>query len=119
MIYLATPYSHPYSDVREARFHAVNKVAAKLMEAGHLVYSPISHFHPIKEAGGLPGGWDYFERHDKYMIDCCKTVMVLVNDGVRVSVGVKAEVQYARQIGLVVVFINDKLARQTEVLFAD
>jgi nucleoside 2-deoxyribosyltransferase len=44
-IYLAIPYSfNP-----EHSFYVANKMAAQLMEAGHVVFSPISHSHPISK----------------------------------------------------------------------
>jgi len=62
MIYLATPYSDPDPEVREFRYREVNKAAAQLISEGHHVFSPISHTHPIAQAGDLPTGWDYW-RH--------------------------------------------------------
>jgi len=59
MIYLACPYSHPDSNVREYRFKMANRAAAKLMRDGHIVYSPISHTHPIAMEGDLPLDWAY------------------------------------------------------------
>jgi hypothetical protein len=38
MIYLATPYSHPDSRIRAARFEAVNRYAAELMGEGAHVF---------------------------------------------------------------------------------
>lgn len=98
-IYLACPYSHPDSDVRQARFEAVNVVAAKLMRAGHIVYSPISHSHPIAEAGGLPLGWDYWERVDREFIAWADAVHVFCLDGWKESRGVQAEIKMAAEMG--------------------
>ena len=39
-IYLATPYSHRDPEIRRARFDEVNKIAAKLMCKGYLVFTP-------------------------------------------------------------------------------
>ena len=59
MIYLACPYSHPDNNVREHRFKMANRAAAKLMGEGHIIYSPISHTHPIAVEGDLPLDWAY------------------------------------------------------------
>jgi hypothetical protein len=48
-IYLATAYSHPDPKVREQRFLRANRIASHLIEKGYIVYSPISHSHPIAE----------------------------------------------------------------------
>jgi nucleoside 2-deoxyribosyltransferase len=45
-IYLAGPYSHWNPAVRAIRFHKLNEKAAELLNAGFLVFSPISHSHP-------------------------------------------------------------------------
>ena len=44
-IYLAIPYT----GIEEESFNIANKVAARLIEDGHIVVSPISHSHSIRE----------------------------------------------------------------------
>ena len=39
MSYLANPYSHLDPDVREQRYRAACRAAARLMWAGHIVFS--------------------------------------------------------------------------------
>ena len=46
-IYLACPYSHPSESVREARVHLSDRVAARLISQGHIVFSPLTHSHRI------------------------------------------------------------------------
>ena len=58
-IYLAGPYSHPDPTVRAIRFHKLNDKAAELLRAGNLVFSPISHSHPIAEQCELPKDWEF------------------------------------------------------------
>ncbi len=56
MIYLATPYSHDDPNIRAHRFTVANRVASKLMRDGRMVFSSISHTHPIALAGGVAFG---------------------------------------------------------------
>jgi len=98
MIYLAGPYSHPDSAIREQRFHAACVAAARLMRAGHFVYSPIAHGHPIA-AHGLPTDWRFWEPHDRRFLEQCDEVVVLMIDGWRESRGVQAEIQIAGELG--------------------
>lgn len=107
-VYLATPYSHPDQKVREARFKAVNAVAAQLMRDGHHVYSPISHTHPIALAGDLPKGWDFWEAHDRTFIEWAEEVHVLLADGWQESTGVKAEICISSELGKPVRYIEVK-----------
>ena len=105
LIYLATPYSHPDPAVREARFQAVNRAAAKLMGMGLHVYSPISHTHPIALAGALPLEWEYWQRYDRAVLACCYKMIVLQLDGWNKSEGIQGEFAIAREMGLEIEFM--------------
>lgn len=106
LTYLACPYSHPDRAVRVARFNAVNVVAGQLMRQGHLVFSPISHTHPIAEAGGLPLGWDFWAAFDRAYLEASRGLIVLRLDGWRESVGVTAEIALAAELGIPVSYID-------------
>lgn len=105
-IYLATPYSHKDSNIRFHRFAQVNKVAARLMAEGFLVFSPISHTHPIAIAGDLPKGWEFWHAYDRTFIEWADEVYVLKQQGWEESVGVAAEISIAKTLGKLVVFIE-------------
>ena len=98
MIYLASPYSHPDSEVREQRFQEVCFAAARLLVAGYAVFSPIVHGHPLVGCG-LPIDWPFWERFDRDHLLRCDEVVVLMLDGWRESVGVAAEIQIAGELG--------------------
>lgn len=106
MIYLACPYSHKDPEVRRQRFESANAVAAKLMQGGRHVFSPISHTHPIAVAGDLPKGWDYWEQYDRIFLGIAKEFWVIRIDGWRESVGVQAEMRIASELRLPVVFCD-------------
>jgi Domain of unknown function (DUF1937) len=106
LVYLSVPYSHPDTTVRSNRFDAVNRVAAILMHRGLLIFSPISHTHPIALAGGLPLGWDFWERYDRAVLRCCTGFLVLTIDGWRESIGVAAETTIAREFGLPIGYVD-------------
>ena len=99
LIYLASPYSDPDPAIMEARFKAACQASANLMRAGHLIFSPIAHTHPIAQFD-LPKGWDFWERYDRAILDACSELFVLTLDGWRTSKGVQAELQIARELGL-------------------
>lgn len=106
LIYLASPYSHPDPAVQEQRFNAVCWAAARLMRDGHLIFSPIAHTHPIAQAGGLPGDWEFWRKYDHAMLDVSAELWVLRLDGWEQSQGVKAEIEYMRGRGKPVRFID-------------
>ena len=106
LVYLATPYSHPDPAVREARFVTVNRVAARLMASGILIFSPISHTHPICLAGELPSGWQFWQAYDRAALAASERLIVLRQQGWEDSIGVTGEVEIAREFGLHVAYID-------------
>lgn len=100
LTYLACPYSHESRRLRQERFEAANLAAGYLMRAGHVVFSPISHTHPIVEACDLPKGWDYWREFDEAYLQCAGKLVVLTISGWQHSIGVSAEIAIAREIGL-------------------
>lgn len=107
LVYLASPYSHKDKAVMEERFRKVNKVAAKLMTMGMHVFAPISHTHPIALEGELPKGWDFWEAYDTAMISRCTSLIVVMLDGWKESVGVQAEIKIAKQYELPVSYVDE------------
>lgn len=105
MIYLASPYSHPDTLVRQARFEAVCRQVAILIEAGIMVFSPIAHTHPIV-LYGLPKGWDFWEKYDREFIAMCSQLWILTIDGWRDSVGIDGEVNIASEMRKPILFIK-------------
>ena len=103
LTYLAVPYSDIDPDVRAARFQMANIAAASLMRNGHKVFSPISHTHPIAQAGNLPRGWDYWQAYDRIFLEMSGLVVVLQIDGWEASKGVAGEVEIARRLAIPVV----------------
>ena len=63
-IYLAIPYSHLDLKIKEWRFNKANEKAAELINQGYIVYSSISHSHPIHLAGKLSWEWEFWEKYD-------------------------------------------------------
>lgn len=111
LAYLASPYSHADEAVREQRFRIVCKVAAALMQAGEVVFSPIAHSHPIAEA--KPGPWavdhDFWLRQDAPYLYACTKLYVLMLDGWERSRGVAHEVDVARSRGIDIVYLDPEL----------
>ena len=108
MTYLACPYSHPDPAVRQARFEAVNRVAARLIREGILMFSPISHSHPLAVCGGLPGGFAYWETHNRAWMERCDDMIVLMLDGWRDSRGVRDEIAIMEEAGKAVVYLEEE-----------
>jgi len=106
LVYLATPYSNPDHAVRQKRFEKVNKVAADLIIKGEMVFSPISHTHPIAAIKDLPKDWAYWESFCRTYLECCYKIYVLMIDGWEESIGVTAEIKIAKELGLEIEYIE-------------
>lgn len=106
MLYLAGPYNHPDPHVMELRFEILTEIAAKYINAGTVVYSPITHNHPIAVRHGLPRGWEFWEHFDRTMLSKCNLLGVVKLDGWDKSEGVKAEMAIARELRIPIVFLT-------------
>ena len=104
-IYLAIPYTHASAEIREQRFRLANKYAAKYMNQGHIVFSPISHSHTIAKQETLPVEWEFWKKQDKAFIEWCDVLVVVMADGWETSTGVQAEIEIARELVKAIVFI--------------
>ena len=76
-----------------------------MLRDGHIVFSPIVHSHPLV-AFGLPTAWPAWERIDRSFLERCDEVAVLMLDGWDQSVGVRAELRIARELGKPVRFLE-------------
>ncbi len=97
LIYLASPYSHKDEHVRMIRALLVTAVGSMLIEEGIHVYGPITESYSYANINPkIDGKWEFWEEHDLLMIDKCDEVWVLQLKGWRESVGVNAEINYAK-----------------------
>lgn len=109
LMYLATPYSDPNPRTRAKRFSLALDASAILMKRkGIMVYSPIVQCHLIALNHALPTDSAFWESRDRRMIQACDVFTVLICDGWKQSVGVKAEYEYARSIGRPIWMVSPK-----------
>ena len=99
MIYLASPYSHPDPEVREERFRAACRATVDLVERGMVVFSPIVQGHPLTQYG-LRGDWEFWAKFSEEVMSHCDELCVLVIDGWIESIGLTAELEIAKRLGI-------------------
>ena len=100
-IYLACPYRHKDPAVRAQRVEAVNKKAAELMMAGNLVFSPLSHSHPVsKHCTVDPCDHNFWLRQDLWILKLCDEMHILCLDGWQESDGIKTEIEHAGMLDI-------------------
>ena len=108
LTYLAVPYSNDDPSIRTHRFEMVSRVAAWLMKHGHIVYSPISHCHPIAKYG-LSGGWSFWQHYDLPFLQYARLFVVLPLEGWHSSVGIRSETQEAMRLEIPIMYISGDL----------
>src|SRR4051812_44574149 len=105
LVYLASPYSDPNPDKVLERVKAVQDATARLIESGHLIFSPIVHSHQIAElvtfeavhsesTDFTKAGATWLD-YDKAFIDKADEVWILRLPGHTRSKGVHAELYHA------------------------
>ena len=105
-IYLASPYSHPDPDVREARYREAVRVTGWMLSRNMWVYSPIVHCHEVARSASLPTDFAYWQRYNFAMIDHAEMFYILTLPGWQESRGVSGEVAYARSRKLPVLLLE-------------
>jgi hypothetical protein len=105
MIYIACPYTDDSSAVMEARYGAVTRYAGELMKIGVLVYSPITHNHPIAKMCTLPRGWEFWAGYDMAMLGKSSQMIVLTLDGWEESKGLRHEVEFCNKYKIPVTYV--------------
>lgn len=105
-IYLASPYSHPVKAVRSDRFRAACKVAANIINQGHICFSPIAHSHHIADYMENHNDSGYWLKQDMSFLESwADEVWVLMLDGWKESKGIAVEVTRAVEIGIHVKYL--------------
>ena len=101
IIYLAIPYTwNP-----EKSFEIANKVAAKLMNEGNVIFSPISHSHPIADYldPELKTSQEFWMRQDLPIISKCDELLLIVieENGIQLineSKGCQSEIKKIKEL---------------------
>jgi len=101
LVYVACPYSHPQWRVRHERFLLVSQFCGKLHKTERMVFSPISHSHPMTvEIPDMPINFEYYREFNEFMLSLSKKLIVLTLPGWKESKGVKSEIAYAQKEGI-------------------
>lgn len=94
LCYLATPYSKYEAGIHMA-FVDASVFAAKLMQNGVKVYSPIAHMHPIAMYGNIdPLNHDIWLPFDEAIMTVCEALLVAEMPGWQESKGIRHEIKF-------------------------
>lgn len=107
-IYIASPYSHPDYRRMIKRYEEVRAYTSECLKSGEVVYSPINDNHPIAAHHDMPTDWAFWARVDKTFIRNASKLRVYMMDGWDKSVGLKAEVEYAKELGMEIEYVQPR-----------
>lgn len=107
--YLASPYSHPDTDVQKQRVKQVAEKAVQLINFGLPVISPIVHNVGLIEhsPNAMVGGWKNWGRLDEQMLASCKYMLVYQMDGWKESKGIQAEIEICHRLNIPIIHITE------------
>lgn len=96
-------------NLRTRRFKKACRKAAELMQAGHVVFSPIAHSHSIeKEAPGVSGTTgDFWLEQDLKILSKCDKLFVYKMENWEHSRGIAREIAFAEANGIPVEYLDD------------
>ena len=98
LIYIASPYAHSSSEVREARLEAVRYLCGQMVNQGKIVMSPLVYLGELAYRGvHPPQGWYAF---DLQLLARCDELLVLQLPGWEDSKGVLVEIAGAQTKGM-------------------
>ncbi len=107
-IYLACPYTHENAEVMEYRAKIATAMASLYMRVhGHIVFSPITYGHEVCKYG-VCSDFGWWEDMDFSIIKTWATEVHCINlEGYEDSVGMKAEIAFAKKNKIPVIEIDD------------
>jgi hypothetical protein len=106
MKYLAVPYSHEDIFIKAMRADHADMIAAYLMKSGIYIFSPISSWHYIANKHVLPTNFEFWKNYNFSMLSHCDALLVITLDGWKESVGVKAEMDFAKKNGIPIHYVD-------------
>ena len=116
MYYLASPFSSPDPAVEDKRYKQINKIGDKLFhQFGIHHIPPITISETVRRhstSEDLGGSFDIYADVDYHFIERCDGVIVAMLPGWDVSIGVQAEIRYARKLGKPVLYLEPVVIEQ-------
>lgn len=102
--YLAAPYASRHAATRALRVQLATTHAAYLMARGLVVYSPITHGEALVRHGLPRGDWRFWAHPSQTMLMRAEMLRVLMLPGYQQSRGVQAEIGWALEMAIPVVW---------------
>jgi hypothetical protein len=104
--YLAIPYSDKDKEVMEFRAAVSDYIFAELANEGRVIYAPISSCHNISKKYDLPTTFEFWKKMCFEFLSSSYKLIVVRLPGWKSSVGVIAELELAKQLGLEIEYLD-------------
>lgn len=112
--YLATPYTR-YRQGIDAAYREACRIAARLINNGWTIYSPIAHTHGIALHGDIdPGAVVFWLDFDKPLMGAACGLLVATMAGWSESEGIAAEIAAFREAGKPVRFVDPETMEMSD-----
>ncbi|MCH1429838.1 MAG: DUF1937 family protein [Chlamydiales bacterium] len=118
LYYLGTPYNDPDPEVKRKRLAVANYLSLELLSKGKLVFSPLSHNLTI-DFNRKFNSWEAWETLDLEILRRCDALIVLKQKGWENSVGLKAEIAFAKEHGIAIEEMEAPSDEQAEQILAE
>lgn len=113
--YIASPYTSPSDAVRHKRHEWTELYVVDRFRHLDWVYSPICHCHDMAQRYELPKHFDFWMSYNYAMLHRASELRVLQIPGWKESIGVKAEIEFARANNIPIIFIPFEDIRKLRV----
>ncbi len=110
--YVALPYTHKDVLVVQARVNAFCELDAYLNEQGVQTISPILKQLILDRSATLPSSWEFWKTLSYRLLKSCDALLVYQLAGWESSTGVQAEIAYAKECGLPIVYAKVKTPKE-------
>lgn len=110
LYYLASPYTHKNKEIQKKRLKDISIIGSELTKKGVLCIHPIASSATLVKHGSMKGCFDTWATLDLEYVRRCDAVLVADLDGWKESIGVTAEIEYARSHSKGVFILDHKKA---------
>jgi hypothetical protein len=121
-IYIASPYSHENSAIRERRYERVRKFITNFYvespKSSLILYSPIVYWHHIAQDGGdkFPDNYNFWLSREVQTMKECVSLWIYGLEGWKDSKGIHREIGIARALGLPIKLVHPEAPKIPLVL---
>ena len=107
LIYVASPYSHAFPEIVNARIKIFVQFMAEIIQLGKHPVSPLmNHFLSDTVPIDFPLTWEYWENYSKLLLSKCDKLFVIATYGWENSSGVTAEIALAKELNIPIVMFD-------------